>query len=605
MEASMNRRPAARAIPATICTVLFALTGMFIGAGCTAELPTADRPPPPAPGALRGELVLYTLSFDDGTSDEQYFLRVGGEERDERRLFFERNPELPAGTWVDVWGAGHGEGIEVARLEQVKTPGDGLVEQVARELINAPPQRPRSFAFVLVDVGGGVNLTVEEANRRLFSNVPMMGNASVRQYFNEASYGRQDVTGQVFGPFQYTMTGCGTRAMATALKPMIQGRFDHYLWYMGSRVMACGWTGLASGGTAARPSTDTWYNASAGCGVLIQEPGHNFGMRHSSAITCMGGAVPFLDVVQDVCTHSEYGDSFDPMGRGGCKHMNSFQKAYVGWLGKCNVAEVTTSGTYTLLPIELPCDGIQALQIPMPKSRPFFRSGGGGGSGVTELTHYYIELRAPHGIDRQLMPQVQIRASGDTRMANQRPTHTWFLDMSPAMGQQGLQVGGTFTDPAGEMKFTVESLDAKQATVRVEIPGTTPGAATCLDGTMLNAPGPGPESCSAGPFSINGTPPASVPTGDGGPPVPAPRPDGGGTGGAGGTGAAPTPPPAPSAPNSPPAPGQPTPNPSDPTAPAEAIPAGCDCRLASHSPTPATATLLLLGLLALRLRRRR
>jgi MYXO-CTERM domain-containing protein len=592
MEASSNRRAGA-------CVLLLAL------AGCLAELPTAEGPEPPAPGAVRGELVLYTLSFDDGTSEEQYFLRVGGRGGDEgleRRLYLSREPELPAGSLIDVWGAPIGDGLEVSRLEPVRTRDDGL-EQVARKLIGAPPQRARSFAFVLVDVGGGVNLTVEEANRRLFSNMPMMGNASVRQYFNEASYGRQDVAGQVFGPFQYTMTGCSTRPLANALKPMIPGTFDHYLWYMGSRVMACGWTGLASGGTAARPSKDTWYNASAGCGVLIQEPGHNFGMRHSAGMTCMDGAVPFLDVPQDVCVHSEYGDSFDPMGRGGCKHMNSFQKTYVGWLGKCNMAEVTTSGTYTLLPIELPCNGIQSLQVPMAKARPFFRSGGGGSAGITELTHYYLELRAPHGIDRQLQPQVQVRVSNDTRMANQRPTHTWFLDMAPAMGQQGLLTGGSYTDPAGGITFTVESLDAKQATVRIEIAGSTPGGpARCLDESTVMAPGPGPESCSAGPFSINGAPPPST-TDGGAPPAPPPGSEGGGPGP---TGPAVPPPMSPTAPPGAPSPGAPPPAaPGEPPTMVEPIPAGCDCRLGTsgNQGTPLALALAIAGLLAVRRRR--
>ena len=157
--------------------------------------------------------------------------------------------------------------------------------------------------------------------------------------------------------------------------------------------------------------------------------------------------------------------------------MNSFQKTYVGWLGKCNMAEVTSSGTYTLLPIELPCDGIQSLQVPMGKTRPFFRSGGGGGSGVTELTHYYLELRAPHGIDRQLQPQVQVRVSGDTRGATQRPTHTWYLDMGAAMGQQGLLAGASYTDPGRRHHLHRREPRRQQATVRIEIPGSTPGTA--------------------------------------------------------------------------------------------------------------------------------
>jgi MYXO-CTERM domain-containing protein len=388
---------------------------------------------------------------------------------------------------------------------------------------------------------------------------------------------------------------------------MIPGTFDHYLWYLGSRVTSCGWTGLASGGTAARPSKDTWYNASSGCGVLIQEPGHNFGMRHSSAMTCPGGA-SFVDVPNMTCMHSEYGDSFDPMGRGGCRHMNAFQKSYVGWLGKCNMVEVVSSGTYTLVPIELPCNGVQSLQIAMPKTRPFFRSGGGGQAAETPISHYYLELRAPYGLDTPIRtPVVQLRVSGDNKMATQRPTHTWFLDQDPnAMGQQGIAVGSSYTDPAGGLKFTVMSADAKTATVQIEIPGSTPGMpAKCLDDTTLPAPGPGFESCLPAPFTINGTPPPAP--GEGGtppptmppgsnpptPPNPTPPP-------APGAGATPPPPPTPGAGATPP----PTAPPATPTA--EPIPAGCSCDLGSGSgSTGAGLALGLLGLVVLSVRRRR
>ena len=46
--------------------------------------------------------------------------------------------------------------------------------------------------------------------------------------------------------------------------------------------------------------------------------------------------------------------------------MDGFQKAYQDWLTGCNVVKVTTSGTFTLFPLEKPCNGVQLLQIPVP-----------------------------------------------------------------------------------------------------------------------------------------------------------------------------------------------------------------------------------------------
>src|SRR5690349_8215001 len=68
---------------------------------CTGELagPGAQEAPP---GALRGELVSYVATRDDGTSDEYYVLRRGD---DELRLEFDAQPDLPSGETVDVWGS--------------------------------------------------------------------------------------------------------------------------------------------------------------------------------------------------------------------------------------------------------------------------------------------------------------------------------------------------------------------------------------------------------------------------------------------------------------------------------------------------------------------
>src|SRR5690606_25383313 len=156
----------------------------------------------------------------------------------------------------------------------------------------------------------------------------------------------QDIDGDVFGPFSYSMQGCDSRGMASNLRNQIPGDHDHYLWYMGSRTSACSWSGLAESGAPDRPADNTWYNGSSSCVVLVQEPGHNFGMMHSSAMAC--GSAPFADNPENSCEHDEYGDRYDPMGRG-CYHMNAWQKVYQGWLSGCNSVRVNSSGTFTLL----------------------------------------------------------------------------------------------------------------------------------------------------------------------------------------------------------------------------------------------------------------
>lgn len=430
-------------------------------------------------GRYEGTIAVYSATFDDGTGETEYFLRSGS--TDEVRLWFGSDPGLEPGARATVYGDRTADGIRVAHVEVDRTLG------TAREaLINAPPYPERTFAFVLVDIGGGVNLTQADAETRLFGTAP--GNGSVKQYYDEVSYGTQPISGAVLGPFTYPMTSCDTRGMATTLRPQV-GTYDHYLWYMGSRTSACAWSGLGESGTPSQPQNDTWYNGSASCVVLVQEPGHNFGMQHSSSMTC--GTTPFADDPATQCTHNEYGDRYDPMG-GGCNHMNGFQKVYEGWLQKCNAVRVGASGTFTIEPVEPECDGIQLLQIPMPKIRPFTRSGGGGQTTTENLQYYYLELRTLQGFDQtiRVAPTVLVHVAEDFPARSDRGRHTWILDMDPSTTRtiDGLGAGQSFTDPAGGVSFDVVSVSADSATVTVTMPGSA--APTCLDGSAYDASAP-------------------------------------------------------------------------------------------------------------------
>lgn len=375
------------------------------------------------------------------------------------------------------------DNLSLPAAEQV-----GISDQA---LIGALPLTTRNYAFVLVDVGGGVGLTSTEAYRKMFGM--SAGDKSIKQYFREASYGMQDIGGNVFGPLNFPMTHCDnstTRALATTLRAQIPGTFDHYIWYFGTRVPSCSWSHLTSVGSPDQPSRDSWFNSSSlSCTYLVQMPMNNIGMKHSSSLDCD------TEVLKDdpnVCRHGEYGDRFDVMGGGSCAHMNAWQKTYRGWHGRCNSVRVGRSGTYTLFPIEAPCNGIQVLQIPMAKARPYSPLGGS-----TTLRYYYLELRTNVGFDAGLggLPTVLVHVADQYQQPTQLGMHTWLLDMNPATSNfDGLGAGGSFTDPAGGVTFTVQSISQSQASVDVIVPNGTSGTSVCLDGSSV-AP-PGPTNCS-------------------------------------------------------------------------------------------------------------
>ena len=419
-------------VRAAALATAFIASALAVG-GCddsTLRLSEADD------GSLKGELAVYVADEVGVGSRTEYFLRdAAGNER--KLLFQSTQPEMVTGVRVSLRGVDSPEGFRVTDYRIL--PDDKPTQSA---LIDGTAYPARSFAFILINTGSGFTpvtymgtrntaVTPDLIAKRMISDAD-----SIKNYYLYDSYGRQDITNVVIGPLTYTPNGCDTSAMTSSLRAMVDaqgGPFQHYLWYYGSNNGSCQWSGLASVGSPDRASKDTWYNASVSCVVLVQEPGHNFGMQHSSSLKC--GTSPYADDPNS-CTASEYGDGFDPMG-GGCRHMNAWQKTYQGWLGGCNGVKVSSSGTFTLLPFEQECNGVQFLQVKSPKTRTFNRPAAGGGGATTEtFDYYYLELRTPLDFDgtlaygsSALSPRVLLHVATAPRTRTQAGLHTFLIDM--------------------------------------------------------------------------------------------------------------------------------------------------------------------------------
>jgi hypothetical protein len=472
----------------------FSLVGLVPAVtGCSDE--TVDD------GSTSGTLAVYVATFDDGTTRTEYALMVNGDESDQHTLHFTgAPPDLPTGAEIKIWGEMRAEGIHVREYEVVRTESSDGLGKSREAIIDGSPYPSRSLGYLLVDIGNGTgSYTVSQAELDLLGTGASDG--SVKQWFLEASYGRQDISGAVAGGLSYDMNGCNYSNLASGLRSAANAALgitpQHYLWFFLTNNNSCSWSGLASVGSAMTPARDTWYNASSSCTVLVQEPAHNFGMQHSSSLRC--GSSAFANDPSD-CTHDEYGDRHDPMG-GGCWHTNAWQKGYQGWFGGCNSVRVNQSGTFTVHPIEVECNGIQVLQIPMPvTNRTIPRSGGGGQPSNDPVQFYYLELRTRTGFDQPntAYPTVLVRVGPDYRSRTQTGLHTWLLDMQPSStGQnsfQGLGAGQSFTDPAGGVSFSVQSIDSTKASIQVTV--ATNSANTCAFGSG-NLTAPGPDTCGA------------------------------------------------------------------------------------------------------------
>jgi len=372
---------------------------------------------------------------------------------------------------VRAWGAQGDDAFEVDELEVLAPP--------PAPLIDADAFAPRSLATILVDWGDPL-LSAEEANEKMYT-----GEGSTQQFFAEMSYGKETMAGDIFGPYSIAWPGgCDADAIAQyAINAMADAgenpsAYEQLMYVFPSA--GCGWGGLAMLGSPQQPERDSWYNGSFDCVVRNQEVAHNYGLLHTHFYYGCSGGGPF----GSSCSFEEYGSPYDPMGYG-CGHMAAPQKHYMGWLEGCNIVTATSDGTFNLLPTEVPCDGTQALRLPTFDGR-----------------YYYLEYRTPIGFDSD-HSGVLVHVSGGWDYYGPDP---YLIDL----GEGGfLAAGDSYSDPNGEVTFTVVEEHDTHAVIDVTFPGGGSGAPTCIDGGAPEeqAGVVGTLSCLGGPFQPDASPP--------------------------------------------------------------------------------------------------
>ena len=362
-------------------------------------------------------------------------------------------------------------------------------------LVNATPKRTRTVAVMMFDIGNGAPSASAAAT--LLTGT---GN-SVTNMYREVSYGMQDWVFDILGPYTLPVKACmtiaccgpssdqtGNGATVTSIIAGLPKKYDHYLWWYGPNSGAPGCSGGTWGDAGSPNVSKTMYCSIASMGLMAvsQELGHNLGMEHEHTLSCSGGA--WADD-PSTCTTNEYGSNIGFMGMGS-GHPSAFHKVFEGWLSGCNGVKTGGSGKFTLLPLEKPCGGTQVLQIPMPKTRNAPREA---------VKFYYVELRTPFGFDTSVtrMPTVVIYAGPEFSSNSGYADHTFLISRITT-------AGGSFADPGGGLTITVDSLDATNASITVS--GPAAGTPTCLTGGgTFTAPGPGPESCTAGVGGASGS----------------------------------------------------------------------------------------------------
>jgi len=252
--------------------------------------------------------------------------------------------------------------------------------------------------------------TAEQMQERIF-------NGNIKHFYDEVSYGKAEITGNVYGWFN--VHGFGNTGFFASddlfikysneqsIAEKILSTVDNLEQYQYITFIT---TGNGCDGIWARPWAeyiidDKVYNL--GTSILCYDPswdiqweyhtfpytwldqafvheeGHSMGLGHSNSLECMNGKIIGDN---NECTVMGYGNRYDPMGNARFAiHFSAWQKERLGWLTDADILNINKSGTYTINPLEY-SSGYRGAKISVPN--------------IGAL--YFLEYRTPVLLDRTL-----------------------------------------------------------------------------------------------------------------------------------------------------------------------------------------------------------
>jgi hypothetical protein len=362
---------------------------------------------------------------------------------------------------------------------------------------------PRTVAIVVITLGTS---TPSYSDTQL-QNVMVSNANSVSNYFSEQSYGAvsfrgiNSAAGDVFHVTLAASSGCpwqswGSQAAAAA--PAVNG-YDNVIYVFNSQHQ-CGFAGVAW-----LPGREAFIDNAFTLPVVAHELGHNLGVHHAASLRCTSGGQTVAFANTDLaCTPSEYGDLWDVMGSSPSNQQNAFHKLQSGWLGSASgprVQSITTSGSYTVAPLEA-ASGVALLLI------PHVTAGTVADPSTTLGDTFALDFRQPSrtfdtfGLGSPATSGVQIRLVQTP--GSGYPAQTELLDATPQtpgnFNDAALTQGSTFTDAADAITIVTTDVNPLGATVQVTIGSTGGGGGSGVGGA---GPGPTPPDTTP-PTSVSG-----------------------------------------------------------------------------------------------------
>jgi M6 family metalloprotease-like protein len=330
---------------------------------------------------------------------------------------------------------------------------------------------------------------------------------SLNGYWQEASYGQTSAGGNVFGPFTIGPSSSYTCAIfqqlsSDVLSAAIAGgvNLQNYsrIFVIFPGLSSCGWIGLTSAGSSNAGCTTwsipagtltaslsyvvdnyimniyyPWTTSRDGAvALLAHEGGHQFGLPHSGTIDDRPTAV--LEPPGTAGHITDQGDEFAVMGAHNLGLYQAQQKAAIlGWMSSpTNYQTVTTSGTYTLQPIETNPPGLQALKIQRGSSPGYYL----WVEYRQPIGQYDSTLAAPPLSNQPFTGAMVTYEDPYYQGPGQVPGHTYLVDFNlndTYWTTPDLNPGQTWTDPYTNVSLSLSGTTSSGLTVAVNYGATS------------------------------------------------------------------------------------------------------------------------------------
>jgi hypothetical protein len=361
--------------------------------------------------------------------------------------------------------------------------------------VKAGATRVVKLAVILVNYQ---NLQTQQYDKNVIRSESFGTPTSLEGYFEENSYGKVDLQGDVFGYYTLSENACNPNNEAVFAKARADGvNIDSYQNVI---IVApkSGSSGCLGGGvsygrvvkialadaSAQRPGSLKAY--------MMHELGHSFGPKHSGVVSCTSAGNRVS--MSSTCTKDGRNDPFDVMGRSKY-HLNIHHKLDAKFLDLNQVQRVTGSGTYTMQPMQQPTAGIKGLKVVDQNA-------------VNSLGTYYVEFRQPYGAfdtfaatdpvaNGVLIHQEAFISDSfgyaSTQLIDTTPaTHTSSPLGASSFMDAALGVGKIFYDPVKKISIETLSVAPSGATVKVTFNANPPTTGAPTPTPTSSAPTPTP-----------------------------------------------------------------------------------------------------------------